>query len=221
MHQIIHCVRQIAAADLTTVRDLLTGATRAATDAELLNFGLKRIGPDLFDCAEDYRSVVFEDEQGNPVHAWYHVSEPAPTSDNGVRHAAFAAQNRLGTLHSIGRAGERHRAVPDSVKPHVLRARVIAAAAPHNAVTLATAAAGTNPDPDQVLAAAQQLLAAQTTAAPAPTASPATPSAPPALQVQLIPMAAVDPTAHVIVEENLHPHSWHGERVVPPPATIS
>lgn len=220
MHRVIYSVRTILPADLPTFRDLETGAERPCTEQELLNMGLQRIGLDLYSCAEQYRSdaddLVEDETTGRLARAWWRADDDGPWASEAEKRSyprsaeACAQLHGRGTLLAHGRPRERYLKLEPAHRAKALRARVItgkpvveaALAEQQQALDEAVGLVDGRPLVDLQAPAAKLAEARRLAARPEV----------PEVVEQLVPMADVDPAAHVVAETDLIPHCWQGER---------
>jgi hypothetical protein len=134
MHHVICCIREILPAELPKARDL-DGTERVPTDAELLNLGLQRIGPDLYSCVEQYRSDdVLLEADGRTSRVWWPERDDGPWASEAEKRSyprspeECARNMGLGTLLTHGQLRVRYAKLaltrPGAHK-QVMRARVI------------------------------------------------------------------------------------------------
>lgn len=212
MHSIHFTIRQIADADLPTVRDLETDATRPANDAELLNLGIQHLHDDVYSCVEQYRRD--DDTLEWEAHGHEHAGAdeiPALSRDNPDFDMSAWIEEQ-----SIAHGRDRYRTLPVGVRDKVLLARIIRSAIDGSTATELTTASLTAQEkaladnvgmvdgaplvdlwtPDAGVAEAQRLAQLPDTG----------------LERTSIPMVMVDETVDIIEENGLEPHRWAGER---------
>lgn len=201
MHKIVYSLRQIAPAELPTVRDA-DGTARPATPGELLNMGIQHVNEDVYSCTEQLASDDAE-AAATGERTWKHAGPPLPGIELGS-----------------GSVRERHAQLPATIKPKVLRSSVIRQT--DTEVPSARALAQANID--------EQAAAMAEFVGPVVRGGVATPlvdvGAPEALLVEAqrlaaipnngiarvtVPMADVAAAADVVEREGLIPHHWAGE----------
>lgn len=196
MHQINYTIRQIVEGDLPMVRDSDTDEDRPATDQELLNFGMQHLHDDIYSCVEQYR----RDE--NTLEWNAHGVAP------------------VGAV--VVHGPDRYSLLPTGVRGKVMLARVVRSSV----------------DGETPLAIAQANLAEQSNAlaenvgpvdgaplvdllsddAAIEEASRLARIRDTGLELAMVPMVVVDPSAHVVEADGIEPHRWAGERL-PRPST--